>query len=69
MAKNIPLPNYAERRKNNMAIHVSLDDSEAIDTVCEMLSNGVKGRDVSIDVRTINGQVISTPHEDGKCES
>lgn len=47
-----------------MSIHVNLGDTEAIDAVCEMLENGVKGRDVSIDVRTIDGQVVSTPHEE-----
>lgn len=47
-----------------MAIHVNLGDTEAIDAVCKMLENGVKGRDMSIDVRTIDGQVISTPHEE-----
>lgn len=47
-----------------MAIHVNLGDTDAIEAVCEMLNSGVKGRDVNIDVRTINGQVISTPHEE-----
>lgn len=47
-----------------MSIHVNLSDTEAVDAVCKMLENGVKGRDVNIDVRTTNGQVISTPHEE-----
>ena len=46
-----------------MAIHVNLDDSDAIGAVCEMLKSGVKGRDVNVDVQTINGQVVSTPHK------
>ena len=47
-----------------MSIHVNLDDTDAIKAVCEMLNSGVKGRDVNIDVRSINGQVISTPHKE-----
>lgn len=46
-----------------MTIHVNLGDSDAIEAVCEMLKSGVKGRDVNVDVQTVNGQVISTPHE------
>lgn len=49
-----------------MSIHVNLGDTEAVEAVCKMLESGVRGRDVNIDVRTINGQVISTPHEEEK---
>ena len=47
-----------------MSIHVNLGDADAIKAVCEMINNGVKGRDVNIDVQSINGQVISTPHKE-----
>lgn len=47
-----------------MAIYVNLGDTDAIEAVCEMLESGVKGRDVDLDVRTVDGQVISTPHEE-----
>ena len=49
-----------------MAIYFSLDDTRAVEAVCEMLENGVEGRNVSINVRSQSGRVIIEPHENNE---
>ena len=46
-----------------MAIYFSLSDTRAVEAVCEMLENGVEGRNVSINVRSESGEVIAEHHE------
>lgn len=46
-----------------MAIYFSLADTKAVEAVCEMLENGVEGRNVSINVRSESGKVIIEPHD------
>lgn len=46
-----------------MAIYFSLGDTRTVEAVCEMLENGVEGRNVSINVRSESGKVIVEPHE------
>jgi hypothetical protein len=46
-----------------MAIYFNLADTRAVEAVCEMLENGVEGRNVSINVRSESGKVIIEPHE------
>lgn len=46
-----------------MAIYFSLDEPRAVRAVCEMLENGVEGRNVSINVRSESGEVIIEPHK------
>lgn len=46
-----------------MAIYFSLADTKAVEAVCEMLENGVEGRNVSINVRSVSGKVLVEPHE------
>lgn len=53
----------SSERKNKMAIYFSLADTRAVEAVCEMLNNGVEGRNASINVRSESGKVIIEPHE------
>lgn len=47
-----------------MAFHVSLGDYDAIMATTEAINNGVDAKEISMDVRTVNGQVIATPHKE-----
>lgn len=46
-----------------MAIYLSLDDYDAILASVEAINNGVDAKEKSMDVRTVNGQVVATPHK------
>ena len=46
-----------------MAIYFNLGDTREVEAVCEMLENGVEGRNVSINVRSESEKVIVEPHE------
>lgn len=47
-----------------MAFHVSLGDPNAIEAALEAINNNVDAKEISMDVRTIKGQVIATPHKE-----
>lgn len=47
-----------------MAFHVSLGDYNALMASVEAVNNGVNTKEKSMDVKTINGQVIAIPHEE-----
>lgn len=47
-----------------MAFHVSLGDSNALMAAVEAINNGVDAKEKSMDVRTMNGQVVATPHKE-----
>ena len=47
-----------------MAFHVSLGDPDALMASVEAINNGVNAKEMSMDVRTVNGQVVATPHKE-----
>ena len=47
-----------------MAFHVSLGDPDALMAAVEAINSGVDAKEKSMDVRTVNGQVIATPHKE-----
>jgi hypothetical protein len=47
-----------------MAYHVSLGDYNAVMAAVEAINNGANAKEKSMDVRTVNGQVIATPHKE-----
>lgn len=49
-----------------MAFHVSLGDYDALMAAVEAINNGVDAKAKSMDVRTVNGQVVATPHKEDK---
>lgn len=49
-----------------MAFHVSLGDPNAIEAAVEAINNGVNAKEKSMDVRTVNGQVVTIPHKQEK---
>ena len=52
-----------------MAYHVSLGDPNALEAAVEAINNGINVKEKSMDVRTINGQVVAIPHkEEEECE-
>ena len=52
-----------------MAFHVSLGDIEAIKAIINAINNGVDGKKISKDVKTIGGTVISIPHKESNGDS
>lgn len=47
-----------------MAFYVSLGDTDAVMAAVEAINNGANAKEKSMDVRTVNGQVVATPHKE-----
>ena len=47
-----------------MAFYVSLGDIDASMAAVEAINNGVDAKENSLDVRTVDGQVVATPHKE-----
>ena len=47
-----------------MAYHVRLEDINALMAAVEAINNGVDAKEKSMDVRTVDGQVVATPHKE-----
>lgn len=47
-----------------MAFYVSLGDYDALMAATEAINNGVDAKEISMDVKTVNGQVVATPHKE-----